>query len=124
METVGLGVIGCDDMGRNLAMSAHAVQGLSVICVSDVKEVLAKKLAADLGVSYTLDYHALLADDRVEAVLIATSDAMREIAADAAAAGKYNFYGMDRNISVEEVQHMLTEHLLPPAEFIYQRRKT
>ena len=110
-------------MGRNLATSAHAVEGLEVICVSDEQEVLAEKLATDLGVSSTSDYHALLADARVEVVLIATSPSMREIAADAAAAGKYNFYGMDRNIPVEEVQHMLTEHLLPPAAFHHQRRE-
>ena len=122
METIGIGVIGCDAMGRNLAMSAHAVEGLEVICVSDAQEALAEKLAADLSVSYTADYHALLADDRVEAVLITTSRSMREIAADAAKAGKYNFYGMARNISAEEVQHMLTEHLLPPEAFYYERR--
>ena len=123
METIGIGVIGCDDMGRHLAISAHAVEGLEVICVSDSQEALAEKLAADLNGSWTSDYHALLADGRVEAVLIATSAAMREIAADAAKAGKYNFYGMDRNIPTEEVQHMLTEHLLPPAAFYYERRE-
>lgn len=109
-------------MGRTLATSAHAVDGLEVICVSDSEETLAEKLATDLGVSYTSDYHELLADDQIQAVLIATSPAMREIAADAYNAGKYNFYGMDRNIPTEEIQHMLTEHLLPPAAFHSQRR--
>ena len=121
METIGIGVIGCDEMGRNLATSAHTVDGLEVICVSDSQEALAKKLALDLGVSYTSDYHELLADERVQVVLITTSPSMREIAADAANAGKYNFYGMDRNIPVGEVQHMLIEHLLPPAGFYHQR---
>ena len=119
MEAIGIGVIGCDDMGRNLATSAHTVEGLEVICVSDSQEVLAEKLATDLGVSYTSDYHELLADDRVKAVLIATSPSMREIAADAVNAGKYDFYGMDRNIPTEEIQHMLIEHLLPPAAFYF-----
>jgi predicted dehydrogenase len=117
MKTIGIGVIGCDDMGRNLATSAHAVEGLEVICVSDVQEAFAEKLAVDLNVFYTSDYHELLADDRVHAVLIATSPLMEKIAADSAEAGKYNFYRMDRNIPLEEVQHMLIEHLLPPAAF-------
>ena len=72
METIGVGVIGCGGMGRSLATSAHAVEGIEVISVSDVQEVLAEKLATDLGVSHTLDYHELLADDRIRAVLIAS----------------------------------------------------
>ena len=124
METIGIGVIGCDKMGRNLATSAHTVDGLEVICVSDSQEALAKKLALDLGVSYTSDYHELLADERVQVVLITTSPTMKRMAADAAAAGKYNFYGMDRNILAEEIRHMLIEHLLPPAAFHHQRSET
>ena len=72
METIGVGVIGCGGMGRSLATSAHAVEGIAVICVSDLQATLAEKLAADLNASYTLDYHELLADDRIQAVLIAS----------------------------------------------------
>ena len=123
METIGIGVIGCDDMGRNLAINAHAVEGLEVVYVSDAQEVLAEKLATDLGTRYTSNYRELLADDSVQVVLITMSPTMRKIAADAAAAGKYDFYGMDRNIPAEEIRHMLIEHLLPPAEFHHQRSK-
>lgn len=112
MKTIGIGVIGCDDMGRNLATTAHAVEGLEIVYVSDEQEVFAEKLAADLGSRYTSNYHELLADDRVQVVLITSSPAMKKIAADAAEAGKYNFYGMDRNIPAEEIRHMLIEHLL------------
>ena len=112
METIGIGVIGCDDMGSNLATTAHTVEGLEVVYVSDEQEVLAEKLGTDLGAFYTSNYHELLTDDRVQVVLITTSPAMKKIAADAAEAGKYNFYGMDRNIPAEEIRHMLIEHLL------------
>ena len=92
MENIGIGVIGCGGMGRSLATSAHAVEGIDVICVSDLQEALAEKLATDLDASYTLDYHELLADDRVQAVLIAAPPFMHApIAVDAAKAGKHVF---------------------------------
>ena len=53
MDTIGIGVIGCGGMGRSLATSAHAVDGIEVISVSDLQEALAEKLATDLGVSHT-----------------------------------------------------------------------
>ena len=112
METIGVGVIGCSGMGKRLATSAHAIEGIAVICVSDAEEALAKKLATDLGAAYTSDYHELLADNRIHAVLIATGSSARQIAADTAEAGKYNFFDIDPNLSSEEIQRMLIEHLL------------
>ena len=92
MDTIGIGVIGCGGMGRSLATSAHAVEGVEVIAVSDVQEALAEKLATDLNVSHTLDYHELLADDRIRAVLIASPPFMHsQMAVDAANAGKHVF---------------------------------
>ena len=92
METIGVGVIGCGGMGRSLATSAHAVEGIEVICVSDLQEALAEKLATDLNASYVLDYHELLADDRIQAVLIASPPFMHSpMAVDAANAGKHVF---------------------------------
>lgn len=112
METIGVGVIGCGGTGRSLATSAHAIEGIEVICVSDTEEALAKKLATDLGAAYTCNYHELLAHNRIHAVLIATVPSARQIAADTAEAGKYNFFNIDPNLSSEEIQHMLIEHLL------------
>ncbi len=112
METIGVGVIGCDDMGRRLAISAHAVEGIEVICVSDAHDALAKELASDLNTAYTSDYLDLLADDRIHAVLIATLSSPQEVAAEASDAGKYNFFNIDQSLSSEEIQRMLIEHLL------------
>lgn len=96
METIGVGVIGCGSMGRSLATSAHAVEGIQVICVSDLQEELAKKLADDLSatypVAYTVDYHELLANDRIHAMLIASPPFMHSpMAVEAARAGKHIF---------------------------------
>lgn len=92
METIGIGVIGCGGMGRSLATSAAAVENVTVHSVSDVQESLAEKLAADLRATYTLDYRELLADDRIQAVLIASPPFMHaQMAVDAANAGKHVF---------------------------------
>ena len=112
MKTIGVGVIGCGDMGRKLATTAHTVEGIEVISVSDVEEDLAEKLATELKTAYTSNYQELLADDRIDVVLIATSSSERQIAADASNAGKYNFFNIDQELSSEEIQRMLIEHLL------------
>ena len=92
METIGVGVIGCGGMGRSLATSAHAVEGIEVISVSDVQESLAEKLATELDTSYTRDYHELLANDEIRAVLIASPPFLHsQMAVDAANAGKHIF---------------------------------
>ena len=72
METIGIGVIGCGGMGRSLANGANAVEGIEVICVSDLQEELAKTLAGNLNTNYTTDYHELLANDDIQAFLIAS----------------------------------------------------
>ncbi len=117
MESIGIGVIGCGEMGRRLATGAHAVGGLEVICVSDTQGELAEKLATDIGVNYTIDYHELLADEKIQVVLIVTSPTMEEIADEAGKTGKYLFFGMNPDVSIYEIQHMLIEHLLPTSEW-------
>ena len=109
METIGIGVIGCGGMGRSLATSAHAVDGISVIAVSDVQESLASKLAEDLQTSYTSDYHGLLADDRIQAVLIASPPFMHaQMAVDAANAGKHVFSEKPMAPTLEACDAMIT----------------
>ena len=122
METIGIGIIGCNDMGRYLAISAHTVEGLEVIRVSDSQEAAAEKLAADLNVPWTSDYQELLSDDRVHVVLIATSPSQK-IVTDTVAAGKYNFHSI-APLDTKGIQQMLIEHLLPPAAFFDNLRNT
>ena len=92
MESIGIGVIGCGGMGRSLANGAHAVEGIEIICVSDLQEELAKTLANNLNTNYTTDYHELLANDNIQAVLIASPPFLHaQMAVDAANAGKHVF---------------------------------
>ena len=108
METIGIGVIGCGGMGRSLANSAHALEGIEVICVSDLQETLAEKLATDLNASYVLDYHELLADDQIRAVLIAAPPFMHApIAVDAAKAGKHVFSEKPMAPTLEDCDAMI-----------------
>ncbi len=92
MDRIGVGVIGCGVMGRSLAHSAHALEHVDVLRVSDLDEGLAKKLAAEVNAEYNLDYNDLLADECIQGVLIASPPFMHcQMAVEAAIAGKHVF---------------------------------
>ena len=108
METIGIGVIGCGGMGRSLANGAHAVEGIDVICVSDLQEELAKTLAENLNTNYTTDYHQLLAHDKIQAVLIASPPFLHaQMAIDATNAGKHVFSEKPMAPTLEECDSMI-----------------
>ena len=92
MAKVGLGVIGCGNMGADLARGAQNLDCAQVVCVSDVDadkgQVLAEKMESD----YEADYQTMLAREDVEAVLIATPPFLHvEPAVAAAQAGVHVF---------------------------------
>jgi len=89
---VGLGLISCGNMGRSLITSTIDIPGCAVRCVADVDEAKAKALAEELGCDHVTDNAALLARGDVEAVIIAAPNFLhRQIAEQAAAAGKHIF---------------------------------
>lgn len=92
MSKFGVGIIGCGGMGRSLAHSANTIEYIDVQCVSDLDEERGKSLAEEVDAEYNRDYHELLADDRIQGVLIASPPFVhRPIAVDAANAGKHVF---------------------------------
>jgi predicted dehydrogenase len=108
MEKFGIGVIGCGGMGRSLAHSARALEHVAVLRVSDVDEERAKQLAAEIDAAYDLDYHAMLADDRIQAVLIASPPFIhRRIAVDAANASKHVFSEKPMAPTLEDCDAMI-----------------
>lgn len=108
METIKIGVIGCGGMGRSLANGAHAVEGIDVICVSDLQEELAKTLAENLNANYTTDYHQLLANDKIQAVLIASPPFLHaQMTIDATNAGKHVFSEKPMAPTLEECDSMI-----------------
>lgn len=108
MDTIGIGVIGCGGMGRSLANGAHAVDGIDVICVSDLQEELAETLAESLNTNYTTDYHELLSNDQIQAVLIASPPFLHaQMAIDATNAGKHVFSEKPMAPTLEECDSMI-----------------
>jgi myo-inositol 2-dehydrogenase/D-chiro-inositol 1-dehydrogenase len=94
MEKLNLAVIGVGRMGsvhvRNLVQHIPAA---NLIAICDIRLDVAQRVADELGIREVIyDYRQLLADQRVEAVLIAAStDVHAEMVADAARAGKHIF---------------------------------
>ncbi len=72
MAKLGLGVIGCGNMGASLTAGARDLDCARVVCVSDVDGEKGRALAEKTGCDYEVDYHAMLARDDVRAALIAT----------------------------------------------------
>jgi len=78
METLGLGVIGCGNMGASLAKGAAVLDCARVVCVSDVDEEKGRALSGEVKSDYEPDYRAMLAREDVQAVLIATPPFLHE----------------------------------------------
>src|SRR6266571_963848 len=92
MKPLGVGVIGCGNMGASLATSAATLDNVKVVCVSDVDATRGNELATKLSVEYDPDYRHMLAREDVEAVLIASPPYLHaEMAVAAAEAGVHVF---------------------------------
>lgn len=94
MNRTNIAVIGTGRMGsvhvRNLA---RKIPEANLVALCDIRLDVARALADELGVARVVrDYHELLADPSIPAVLIATStDTHALIVTDAARAGKHIF---------------------------------
>jgi myo-inositol 2-dehydrogenase / D-chiro-inositol 1-dehydrogenase len=91
---VNIAVIGTGRMGsvhtRNLA---RQIPEANLVAVCDIRLEVAQAIAAELGIKRVVrDYHELLADKSIEAMLIVTNtDTHALIVKDVAAAGKHIF---------------------------------
>ena len=71
--SLGIGVVGAGQMGRyHIERLAGSVPDAEVVAVSDVYLEGAERVAGQVGARAHADGHELIADDRVEAVLIAS----------------------------------------------------
>jgi myo-inositol 2-dehydrogenase/D-chiro-inositol 1-dehydrogenase len=74
-KPIGLAIVGSGRVGRIRGLCAAEYPGVEWIGCCDVKEEVAKKLAADLGTDfYTTDYKELLARPEVTASILATDE--------------------------------------------------
>ena len=72
MTKLGLGVIGCGNMGASLANGSRELDCAEVVCVSDVDSEKGRALSEKMDCDYEADYHTMLAREDVQAVMIAT----------------------------------------------------
>ena len=108
MAKLGLGVIGCGNMGADLANGARDLDCARVVCVSDVDGEKGQALAEKMGSDYEADYHVMLAREDVQAVLIATPPFLHlEPAVAAAEAGVHVFCEKPMSPTLSECDKMI-----------------
>ena len=107
---INIAVIGTGRMGsvhtRNLA---RQIPGANLVAVCDIRLEVAQAIADELGVKRVVrDFHDLLDDKSVEAILIATNtDTHSFIVRDVAAAGKHIFCEKPIALDLAEVDSAL-----------------
>src|SRR5712691_4579705 len=109
-KQLGIGVIGLGRLGGAYARYfTGRVAGATLVAVSDVNEVAAESLAAELGISKRYSrYQDLIADKQVEGVVIVSpTSTHNEIVLEAAKRGLPIFCEKPLSISLAEARAML-----------------
>jgi myo-inositol 2-dehydrogenase/D-chiro-inositol 1-dehydrogenase len=110
LNKVRVGIIGAGRIGRLHAENlAHYVPEAELLWVADVVKEPARETAERLGITnWTTDYREVLADPKVEAVLICTNtDTHAEIIQAAAAAQKHIFCEKPLALNLSEIEKAL-----------------
>lgn len=109
-EKLGVCLIGCGRAGMIHARNyKNRIENAAIVACVDTLESAAQSAAAELGITkwYT-DYHAILNDPSVHAVIVvAPTDLHRQIVLDCAAAGKHIFCEKPMAMTVEECDEMI-----------------
>ena len=109
-QKVNIAVIGTGRMGSvHVANLVRHIPQANLAAICDIRLEVAQALAQDLGISRVeQNYHELLADPSIEAVLIATStNTHARIIQDAATAGKHIFCEKPLALELEDVDQAL-----------------
>lgn len=112
MRKVKIGVIGSGRIGRlHIENLTHLVNAADVIAVADVYVEKSREWIENLGIKNLYsDYRELLANDEVEAVVIATStDTHAEISIAAARAGKQIFCEKPIDWDIPRIKEVMAE---------------
>ncbi|WP_421873327.1 Gfo/Idh/MocA family protein [Marinoscillum sp.] len=109
-ETVRIGVIGTGDRGTGLMRLINQIDGLIVTACSDIIPFrLADAIQLSKGAKSYPDYRDLLADNKVDAVLVTTPFSTHdEIAIDALRAGKHVYCEKTMAKGLDEIQAVIT----------------
>jgi myo-inositol 2-dehydrogenase / D-chiro-inositol 1-dehydrogenase len=109
-QRVKIAVIGTGRMGSVHARNiATLIPEADLVALCDIRLEVAQAVADALGIRRVVkDYHELLADPEIEAILIATStDAHAFIMKDVAAAGKHIFCEKPLALELEKIDEVL-----------------
>jgi len=106
MAAIKLGLIGCGQIGKTHSECVARISRGKFIAYCDVKEESAKALLGEFGGEYTTtEPEKLFADDRLEAIYIATHhDSHAPLAIAAARAGKHIFIEKPLALSMGECE--------------------
>ncbi len=111
MRKVNIGVIGAGRIGRIHARNLKfQIPGVKIIAIADVVIESAKKLAGELEIPvYEEDYHRLLKNDDIQALIICSStDTHAQIIIEAAEAGKDVFCEKPIALEMEKIDRTLS----------------
>ena len=99
-----IGLIGLGRLGRHYVEYFVRIRNAKLIAVADIDEAALKSVAADFDVPHLYaDYHDLIANKDLDAVVIAVSTSMhREIILESAKAGKAIFCEKPLTLSLQE----------------------
>ncbi|MCC7367926.1 MAG: Gfo/Idh/MocA family oxidoreductase [Chloroflexi bacterium] len=104
---VGFGVIGLN-FGLGRCRAIQQVPEAELVAVASRTEQTAQRVGAELGVDAYSDYHRLLARDDVDVVCVFTPNAFhRDIAIDAARAGKHLVVTKPLEITLDRVDAII-----------------
>jgi myo-inositol 2-dehydrogenase/D-chiro-inositol 1-dehydrogenase len=94
MKILPVGIIGAGRIGRVHAENlAYRIPETQILAIADVQPEAARRCATDYGIpTVAADYHDILNDEAIEAVIICSStDTHAQLIEEAAAAGKHIF---------------------------------
>ena len=110
MTKLKVGIIGAGRIGQVHAKSiTYHIPQAEIIAISDIYVEGAKKLAEELGIpNYYQDYHEILNNPEIDAVLVCSStDTHADITVEAAKAGKHIFCEKPVDLTVDKIKAVI-----------------
>ena len=110
MEKLKVGIIGAGRIGQVHAKSiTYHIPQAEIVAISDIFVDGAKKVAEELSIpNYYQDYHEILNNPEIQAVLICSStDTHADIAVEAAEAGKHIFCEKPVDLTVAKIKKVI-----------------
>ena len=110
MKKLKVGIIGAGRIGQVHAKSiTYHIPQAEILAISDIYEDGAAKVANELGIpAYYKDYHKILENPDIDAVLICSgTDTHADIACEAAAAGKHIFCEKPVDLTVAKIKKVI-----------------